>query len=1244
MVIRYYVEKREGFNIEAEHLKHALIENLELKGLKGTRIVNGYDLEGIDPALLDQVADNILSEPNVDRVHRDDFDFSTSDFYFAVAFLPGQFDQRADSAAECIQILSGAERPAVRAFKLYLFEGTLSADERQGIKRYMINPVDSMEIGLTVPKAVALAFDVPAPVVQIEGFIQKDSQALEAFATSFGFAMSVEDLVHVQQYFASEGRDPFETELKAIDTYWSDHCRHTTFMTEIDGVTFDDAGDTAPVRAAYERYLEVRKAVYGETDRPVTLMDLAVIAMKDAKRTGDLEDLDASEEINACSIEIPVKTESGDEPWLLMFKNETHNHPTEIEPFGGAATCLGGAIRDPLSGRAYVYQAMRVTGAANPHTPIKETLPGKLPQRKITTEAARGYASYGNQIGLATGQVAEVYHPGFVAKRMEVGAVIAACPKENVVREVPSTGDVVILVGGRTGRDGCGGATGSSKEHTEDSILACGAEVQKGNAPTERKIQRLFRNPELTRLIKRCNDFGAGGVSVAIGEIADAIDIYLDKVSKKYEGLDGTELAISESQERMAVVVTPENVEAFLAHSALENLEATPVATITDSGRLRMLWRDQTVVDISRAFLDTNGVRQHASVHVAGVPAAIQLFKSQFSDSEHLVSELSRQLSQLNITSQKGLQEMFDSTIGGNTVLMPLGGKYQLTPVDGMVAKIPVLGKETTTCSGMTFGFMPELASASPFHGAYYAVVASLAKLVALGFDVAKTRLSLQEYFEKLGKSPERWGKPFSALLGAFAVQDAMRIPAIGGKDSMSGTFKDLDVPPTLISFAVNHGEVSGVVSPELKANNSMLVAYMPPYKADGLLDLDALKGDYQTLYRHMQDGVILSAKAIGEGGILVATTVMAMGNGIGFDVEAAALETLTTPWYGGIVLEIAVNTELSVPHLPFALTRSDDQVILGEERTTLALLKNSYTSGLETIFPSFEQNSGAVKTIHHITEKQFGAAVKIVKPKVYIPVFPGSNCEYDVARAFELAGAEAKVQVFRNLTPQALEESLLEIVKHIDQSQMIALPGGFSAGDEPDGSAKFIATVFRNPRITEAVRRLLSQRDGLMLGICNGFQALVKLGLIAHGDIQPLKVGDPTLTYNHIGRHVSTMATVRVASNASPWMSKAKVGDIYQVAISHGEGRFHAEGDALERLIANGQIGTQYVDHSGAATMDGRYNINGSTYAIEGAFSPDGRVFGKMGHTERLSNGIYRNIPGRFDMPVFTSGVAYFK
>jgi phosphoribosylformylglycinamidine synthase len=1244
MVKRFYVEKRKGFDVEAKHLANALRENLKLDKLSELRLINVYDLEGVPEALLTNVAHNILSETNVDFVYEESFDYSACDFYFAVAYLPGQFDQRADSASECIQILSGNVRPDVRSFKLYMIQGDLTPEQKNRIKSYMINPVDSMEISLALPESVKIAFHMPHEVEKIDGFRAYTEDEMARFASDRGFAMTLADLFHIQAYFNKEERDPFETELKAIDTYWSDHCRHTTFLTEIASVDFEDSGALDPVKRAYQRYLDVRGLVYGKTNRPITLMDMAVLAMKDAKRTGDLDNLDESEEINACSIEIPVHTSEGTEDWLLMFKNETHNHPTEIEPFGGAATCLGGAIRDPLSGRAYVYQAMRVTGAANPLAPLSETLPGKLPQRKITQEAARGYASYGNQIGLATGQVAEVYHPNFVAKRMEVGAVIAACPKDYVRRETPTPGDVVILVGGRTGRDGCGGATGSSKEHNEDSILDCGAEVQKGNAPTERKIQRLFRNKELTQLIKRCNDFGAGGVSVAIGEIADSIDINLDLVPKKYEGLDGTELAISESQERMAVVVEPKDVDAFLSAADRENVEATVVATITDSGRLRMTWKGQSIVDVKREFLDTNGVRQTASVEVKVQGDVGNYFVPSMNDENPMVEQLISKLSQLTIASQKGLQEMFDSTIGSSTVLMPLGGKHQLTPVDGMVAKIPVLGKQTTTCSSMTFGYIPELAMESPFHGAYYAVISSLAKQVALGFDVQKTRLSFQEYFEKLGSNPAKWGKPFSALLGAFAVQDALRIPAIGGKDSMSGTFKDIDVPPTLISFAVNYGEVDEVISPELKGGNRVIVAYMPPYELDNTLNLDTLKQDYACITKHMKNKEIYSAKAIGDGGILTALTIMAMGNGIGFDIEVGAIDTLTTPWIGGLLLEIDRDTLLEVPHLPVALTRADHLVTIGEESTTLESLTRAYTQGLEAVFPSSEEGKGKVSTLTYHSSKTFKASGIIQSPKVFIPVFPGTNCEYDMARAFENEGAKTDIKVFRNLTPQALKESIEAFSKAIDESQIIAIPGGFSAGDEPDGSAKFIATVFRNPAISDALMRLLTQRDGLILGICNGFQALVKLGLIPYGDIRSLVDTDPTLTYNQISRHVSTIASIRVASNNSPWMSHSNVGDIYQVALSHGEGRFVANDQALNSMIEKGQIATQYVNAEGQATMEGIYNANGSIMAIEGAFSPDGRVFGKMGHTERLTAGIYKNIPGNFDMKLFKSGVNYYK
>ncbi|MCK8059614.1 MULTISPECIES: phosphoribosylformylglycinamidine synthase [unclassified Fusibacter] len=1245
MIARVYVEKQAGFDVEADHLVKSLKEGLGLDGLKKMRVINVYDVEGIDEALMREATLNILSETNVDTVYDESFDYKNADFYFGVEYLPGQFDQRADSAAECIQILSGSVRPAVRSFKLYMLDGQFDEDTKKAIVNYMINPVDSREAILEIPKSIVMDFEVPHKVESIDGFTTFTLGEMKQFSYTMGFAMTLDDLMHIQEYYINtEKRNPTITELKAIDTYWSDHCRHTTFMTAIDEIAFDEDPSLLPVKEAYDRYLEVRTAVYGQTDRPVTLMDLAVIAMKDAKRTGDLDNLDESEEINACSIEIPVNTSEGTEEWLLMYKNETHNHPTEIEPFGGAATCLGGAIRDPLSGRAYVYQAMRVTGAADPRTPLSETLAGKLPQKKITKEAARGYSSYGNQIGLATGQVAEVYHPNYVAKRMEVGAVIAACPKDFVRRETPMPGDIVILVGGRTGRDGCGGATGSSKEHTEDSILACGAEVQKGNPPTERKIQRLFRNKELTRLIKRCNDFGAGGVSVAIGEIADSIDIHLDRVPKKYDGLDGTELAISESQERMAVVVEKEDVDKFLHLSAKENVEAVVVADITDSGRLRMFWKDQTIFDVKREFLDTNGVRQTQAVEVKAYDALETFFKPSMTDDESVVWQLKAKLSSLNITSQKGLQEMFDSTIGAGTVLMPLGGKHQLTPVDGMVAKIPVLGKETTTCSAMTYGFHPDLASWSPFHGAYYAVVESLAKLVALGFDVNKTRLSFQEYFEKLGENPAKWGKPFSALLGAFAVQDAMRIPAIGGKDSMSGTFKDIDVPPTLISFAVNHGEVDEVISPELKGAGNMLVAYMPPYNKDFTLNLESLKKDFEAINKHMRSGDVLSAKTIGQGGMLTAMTVMAMGNGIGFDVEVGSIDTLSTPWIGGMVLEVKPGSLLSVPHLPVALTREDSLVSIGSEKTTLEALRSDYTKGLETIFPSAETADGEVKSLSFETKKVFTSAIKIAKPKVYIPVFPGTNCEYDMARAFELNGAEAEIQVFRNIGAGNIEESIAAMVKGIESSQMIALPGGFSAGDEPDGSAKFIATAFRNPAVTEAVMKLLKEKDGLMLGICNGFQALVKLGLITHGEIRSLDKHDPTLTYNKIARHVSTISRVKVASNNSPWLTTTPVGAEYNVAVSHGEGRFVAEGDALRRLIENGQIITQYVDLNGDVTMDGQFNPNGSVYGIEGAVSPDGRVFGKMGHTERFGKGLYQNIPGDFDMDIFASGVKYFK
>lgn len=1244
MLSRVYVEKKAGYDVEAKHVLKTLIENLQLPHLKKVRLINGYDIEMASSDALEQIKHEVLSEPNVDHVYDETFDLDVADHVFAISFLPGQFDQRADSAAACIQMLTQKERPTVRSFKVYMLTGDLSEVDLQGIKAYLINPVDSHEISLESPKHLTDTVAKPQAVKVIEGFDAFDQAAMEAFKHSMGFAMTLEDLMFIQAYFITENRNPSVTELKAIDTYWSDHCRHTTFLTEITQTQFAQGQQMSPIEKAYERYLKVRNDVYGETDRPITLMDMAVINMKDCKRTGDLKDLDQSEEINACSIEIPVMTSQGQEEWLLMFKNETHNHPTEIEPFGGAATCLGGAIRDPLSGRSYVYQAMRVTGAANPKASLKDTLPGKLPQRKISKEAARGYASYGNQIGLATGQVSEVFHPNFVAKRMEVGAVIAACPKDFVVRQEPVPGDVVILLGGQTGRDGCGGATGSSKAHTEASIVTSGAEVQKGNAPTERKIQRLFRDKSVTRLIKRCNDFGAGGVSVAIGEIAASLDIDLDRVPKKYEGLDGTELAISESQERMAVVVAPSDVEAFLAASEAENLEATVVAKVTDSGRLRMFWQDQTIVDIKRSFLDSNGVTQSQEVLVEAYDPQASYFKTRLKGSETLKVYLEGSLGSLSGCSQKGLQEMFDSTIGAGTVLMPLGGIHQLTPVDGMVAKIPVLGKETSTCSSMTYGYQPDLSMWSPFHGAYYAVVESLAKQVALGFDVKKTRLSFQEYFERLGKDPKKWGKPFAALLGAFSVQDAFRIPAIGGKDSMSGSFEDIDVPPTLISFAVNHGEVTQVISPELKRSDSLLYAYTPLQTNHDLLDLEGLKKDYEALVHMMRSGHILSAKAIGHHGICHDLVLMAAGNLVGFDLTHHDINFLTSPFLGGLILEVVPGCDLTLRLTPIGKTNKVESVTWQKENISLKALISRYTSGLLDVFPIHQSVEGQVETLSYHKKQDFKASFLHHKPKVFVPVFPGTNCEYDMARAFDLAGGDSTIQVFNNLSANHILASIDQMVEAINQSQIIAIPGGFSAGDEPDGSAKFIATVFRNPRVTEAVMKLLKERDGLILGICNGFQALVKLGLIAHGDIRTLGPGDPTLTYNHIGRHISTVQNIRVASDKSPWMQGLTVGDCYQVPLSHGEGRFVAQGDMLEQLISQGQIATQYVDLKGQATLDGAYNPNGSVYAIEGAFSPDGRVFGKMGHTERISQGLYQNLQGRFDMPIFKAGIDYYK
>lgn len=1255
-VRRIFVEKKPGFDVEARSLYRDLKDNLGISGLKKVRIINRYDIEGISDAEYQEGRSIIFAEPTVDAVVDEIMDFNPEERVLAIEYLPGQYDQRADSAAQCIQILAHRERPEVRVAKLIVFTGDISETEYQKIKNYCINPLESREASLAKPETLALETLYPDDVPPIAGFCEMSEPDLEALRSELGLAMSLEDLAFCQGYFReTELRDPTLTEIRVLDTYWSDHCRHTTFLTKIESVEIKDGPYAEAVRTAYHHYLESRKYLYGNQSPEITLMNLATIAMKEFRKRGLLNDLEESDEINACSITVTAMVDGKPEEWLVMFKNETHNHPTEIEPFGGAATCLGGAIRDPLSGRSYVYHAMRVTGSADPRTPIDDTLPGKLPQQKITTGAAAGFSSYGNQIGLATGQVAEVYDPDFVAKRMEIGAVIGAAPRKNVVREKEKPGDIIILLGGRTGRDGCGGATGSSKEHNEKSLQTCGSEVQKGNPPTERKLQRLFRNPEISRMIKKCNDFGAGGVSVAIGELAPGLEINLDAVPKKYEGLDGTELAISESQERMAVLIAPEQVEAFCKAAALENLEATVVAKVTAEPRLKMFWRGRTIVDISREFLNTNGVQQRATVVVnspaeAGnplntVPAAVQ------EKLQDLKEAWFANLGRLNVCSQKGLNERFDSTIGAGTVLMPFGGKHQLTPAEAMVAKLPVLAGDTTTGTAMAYGYNPAIGKWSPFHGGLYAIVEAVAKIVAAGGDYRKIRLTLQEYFEKLGKAPEKWGKPFAALLGAYYAQLKLGIPAIGGKDSMSGTFKDLSVPPTLVSFALDTVDVTRIISPEFKETGSSVV-WLRLNKDNYLLpDFEELDRNYRMVHDLINQGKVLAAHSIRDGGLAGAVTKMCFGNMIGIKFTASMEpDRLFLPEYGSLVLEIPAGAD------PAGLLKGLNYQILGFtqvepeihfEGTVIELSKalEKWEAPLEKIFPTKVKAdvAGEPQVYNHQRQQPLKPKARIGKPRIFLPVFPGTNCEYDTQKAFERAGGLVETLVFRNLTAADIEESLEQMVAKINNSQIIMLPGGFSAGDEPDGSGKFIATAFRNPRVKEAVMRLLQERDGLILGICNGFQALIKLGLVPYGEIRELTADAPTLTYNNIGRHVSCLVRTRVASNLSPWLSKVKVGDVHTIPVSHGEGRFVASKEVIAALAKNGQIATQYVDLDGKPTYDIRYNPNGSLEAIEGITSPDGRVLGKMGHSERIGSNLYRNVPGEKDQKLFEAGVEYF-
>lgn len=1258
-----FVEKKAGFNVESQILLKDFKDNLGIEALEDVRVLNKYILGDMEEEQYVRTVNTILSEAPVDRVYEENFEIGQDEFAFCVEYLPGQYDQRADSASECIMLLTEEEKIPVKSSKVIILKGNLNEEEIKKIKSYYINPVDSREVS-PLSKVLEENLEEPNEVEVLDGFLDLNEEGLKNFQREKSLAMSLEDLKMIRDYFKSEDRNPTITEIKVIDTYWSDHCRHTTFETIIKDVYIEEGKYSEPIKKAYEDYKNSRAYVYGENlnNKEVKLMDLATIAMKELRKRGKLDDLDVSEEINACSINIEIETDKGTEEYLLMFKNETHNHPTEIEPFGGAATCLGGAIRDPLSGRSYVYQAMRVTGSADPTVEICETLKGKLPQRKITLGAAHGYSSYGNQIGLATGQVSEIYHPNYAAKRMEVGAVIAATPKENVIRLEPSKGDIVILLGGRTGRDGIGGATGSSKEHTEESINQCGAEVQKGNAPTERKIQRLFRNKEVAQMIKRCNDFGAGGVSVAIGELCRGIDIDLNKVPKKYEGLDGTELAISESQERMAVVISSENADRFIKLSEDENLEATIVAEVTDTDRLRMNWKDKTIVDIKRSFLDTNGAKQEISLKVKS--PSVYPYEVKNCD---VKEEWLKSLRNLNVCSQKGLIERFDSTIGGGTVLMPLGGKYQLTPAEGMAAKIPVLGGESKDASLMTYGFNPYLGVWSPFHMAFYSVIESVTKIAAMGGDYKKVRLTFQEYFEKLLRDEEKWGKPFAALLGAYKAQMDLGLPAIGGKDSMSGSFGELNVPPTLVSFAVGLEKASRIISPEFKSIGSILVLMKGEKLEDGTLEIDGFKNNLEKLYKLIGEEKVVSAYSLKFGGVSEGITKMSLGNRIGAILNNISKEELLGFNYGSLILEVkeGVNLEDEFKGTNYKVIGSTikDEVIKCEEYdfvVSLKELEKAYEEKLEDVFKSktedkeecvsdlISSDKDGVNILDngqmHIEEKLKSKITRVEKPRVVIPVFPGTNCEYDCRRAFEKEGAEVSEVIIRNLNKEALIDSINMLKKEIDQSQIIMLPGGFSAGDEPDGSAKFIATIFRNPKIKDSVMKLLNERDGLILGICNGFQALIKLGLLPYGKIIDIEEDMATLTYNNINRHMSSIVRTKITSKKSPWFNEVSLGEIHSIPISHGEGRFVASEDLLKELVENDQIATQYVDLEGNMAMNMPYNPNGSSLAIEGITSRDGRILGKMGHSERIGENLYKNIPGEFDQKLFKSGVDYFR
>jgi len=1246
---RIFVEKKSEYAVAAKKLQSDLHNYLGYQNIENVRVLIRYDVEGLSDISYESAKSTILSEPPVDFLYEESFTTAADEYAFAVEYLPGQYDQRADSAVQCIRMMAPQEQPEIKMAQVIVIKGELQEADLEAIKKYIINPVDSREAALEKPESLHEEMTEPADVPSIDGLIRMSRKEIADLLQEMELAMSLDDLLHVQKYFAGEEkRDPTITEIKMLDTYWSDHCRHTTFMTELENINIEEGKFSQPVREALAQYMAVRKDVYGERIKTRCLMDIAVICAKDLIKRGKVTDIEVSEEINACSIVVNADIDGKQEEWLVMFKNETHNHPTEIEPFGGAATCIGGCIRDPLSGRSYVYQAMRITGAGDPRKGLDETLQGKLPQKRITTEAAHGYSSYGNQIGLATGLVQEVYHEGYIAKRMEIGAVVAAVPRENVMREEPMPGDIIVLVGGRTGRDGCGGATGSSKQHTDSSIHTSGAEVQKGNAPTERKVQRLFRNKKVSQLIKRCNDFGAGGVSVAIGELADGLIIDLDKVPKKYEGLDGTELSISESQERMAVVIRKEDVAKFIQYSAEENLEAVEVAIVTEEARMKLLWRGKEIVDLSREFIETNGVLQKRNVTVQAPEEKEYFTTTKQPKGTNIQEQWLNVLRDLNVCSQKGLVEHFDSTIGAGSVLLPFGGKTENTPTESMIAKLPVLTGETTTGTVMSHGFDPVLSSWSPFHGAVYAIIESVAKVVAAGGDHKKIRLTLQEYFEKLGNDDTKWGKPLSALLGAFTVQQALEIPAIGGKDSMSGTFEDISVPPTLVSFAVAPVNVNEVISPEFKASGSQLILIPLSKNEQSLPDFDQLNQQYSLLSQVIRDGKVLAAHTITEGGLAATISKMAFGNQIGVQLEMGL--DLFTPDYGSILCELEAGIDAKalfagITMLQIGSTTEQAVITIGDTRLALKDLLSTWQAPLESIFPtSLKKTEETAVTIQSATKSQRKPKISIAKPRVFIPVFPGTNCEYDSARAFELAGAEADTFVINNLTPENITASLEEIAARINNSQIVMLPGGFSAGDEPDGSAKFIAAVFRSPQVKAAVTKLLNERDGLMLGICNGFQALVKLGLLPFGEIQDITENNPTLTYNTIGRHVSTMVKTRISSTNSPWLSHLNVGDMHSIAVSHGEGRFVAPEAVIENLIANGQVATQYVDAAGQASLNLPDNPNGSLQAIEGILSPDGRIFGKMGHSERVGHQVSINIPGNKDQELFTAGVRYFQ